>query len=606
MPSENKDKKKEFVAPSQDEHTSIAKYLEKTLFEYIDRLSIDDFTDREKELLRNVLEGIFYCYKNSQSEISRYIKNNFGKYIDRSNISRYQDDLNELLLEFCLEKQIDPPIQIFHYHMTSAGARKRIQCHLACAHTEIHTTRNTQRQYSRDIVPLAEAKQKIDRDICDTKITPCGDIYKQSLIHPQDLPGNFIECYGTVSNDTDQIIEREQILSDSLLKYRKLKLVGDSGSGKTMLLKALIATLLEQNRGKNHWLPIFIPLKSYGQEYESLTDLISSSVLRNIINHVEVPTLKREIGERRKNYDTLQSRGLTLDSHEGREKLCREYLENEVKEWITSDDVRNVANIILLLDGFDEIALHYQVKFITELEELLNPIHFVVLSSRTDVAFHCDTSDLYKFKIDPINSDQIIKYLDEALPEKGSYYFKSNIESNPDTLSMAQNPFFLHLIAEVCKENTETSIESKKATLIQVFVNQLIKKRIDEGVMPPDRINIDLMFDVLPRIAKWCIDCLTQEGESSSNLIFHTDYHSLQKGNAPIYDVLKLSEKYGILKTPGAWEIYPGTENSPEFVHDNIRDFFASLYLLKYKGLSHVPDIEYLMEFFEWDNAMNI
>jgi len=103
--------------------------------------------------------------------------------------------------------------------------------------------------------------------------------------------------------------------------------------------------------------------------------------------------------------------------------------------------------------------------------------------------------------------------------------------------------------------------------------------------------------------AKWSLDLITGTAERTS---FHQSPHfrSIPASSAEVFAALRLAEEYGLLASSGLPTAFHGSRERPEFVHDNVRDYFAALYLKGLPGADFTQSLPDRVEYFVWDEPL--
>ena len=184
-------------------------------------------------------------------------------------------------------------------------------------------------------------------------------------------------------------------------------------------------------------------------------------------------------------------------------------------------------------------------------------------------------------------------------------FFSEKIAGDERILSMVKTPFFLSLAVQSSIGKDEFTIPTNRAELIRSFVVDCIKRTPDNQTLKPENMTRELLFVILPRVAKWSIDSATQDNEAGTRP-FHAsrDFLDASGSRVETLTALKVAQDCGLLISSGLILESSDQTEHPEFVHDNIRDFFAALYL---QSLSHselITEIPKMLEFFMWDESL--
>ena len=402
-------------------------------------------------------------------------------------------------------------------------------------------------------------------------------------------------------------------IEEMVVEQKNLILTGPAGAGKTTTLRLLEALCLTDDEVIGpECLPFYIPLKSIDYIKER------ASYDGNDIDISELVACSASIALRRKcarqdlvNCDTIRTliQGKTVKSHSVSMTMddMLKHIEEEVAQWFTAYGQHD-PNVLLLLDGYNEC--YFKDGFVPILNGLLCQECRIVIACRSDFADDLQqqfTSPVTRYEIEKLDDDQIIDYLDHFVPEKGEDIFLSHIRSDQKLLSAARIPFFLSLIVKHLQKNKATQIPKSKALLIQSFVDQSIRRKHEEEIHL-SRILADVIYDVLCKLARWCINYTFTRGQSGYPASFKQsgEFGAIEHSNSQIYAVLEAAEKYGLLRMSGLMEGTQKERGFPDFTHDYIRDFFGAHELQQAGGLFNVPGIQDIMEYREWDGALEI
>jgi hypothetical protein len=173
---------------------------------------------------------------------------------------------------------------------------------------------------------------------------------------------------------------------------------------------------------------------------------------------------------------------------------------------------RNVSdeNLLLVLDGIDEISEHHTNSFINRLNAFvsLHPTSNVVVSSRYNF-YNVRSNDLRDFRIyllNPLRYYDIENYLDKKFGEQ-KQEFKTLLDEKGFN-HFLNNPYYLTRLVRFFKENDRLSFPRNKSQFFQKTLFEKIEK--DE-----DRYRIaELKKQLLP-VAQQIAFCMTLAGKSS-------------------------------------------------------------------------------------------
>ena len=218
---------------------------------------------------------------------------------------------------------------------------------------------------------------------------------------------------------------------DSLLRDKRIILLGDPGSGKTYESINLIKELCLDEK-YNDYIPIFVKLLEYGIVYDSIFDYIKSRLAPFWI-------------------------GITD------EKIQKALCENK---------------FIIVLDGIDEIVdINNRIKFYSEVNDLLcNTNAYFYITSRIN-AYTGNIQNVHEYRIKDLSQIQIREALvknDIRIPFQPEYY------------ELFTNPLFLNIGIEVLKgSNTKFY---NKSQLFNAYFEEVCYKRDKAKLLTARRV----------------------------------------------------------------------------------------------------------------------
>jgi hypothetical protein len=184
--------------------------------------------------------------------------------------------------------------------------------------------------------------------------------------------------------------------------------------------------------------------------------------------------------------------------------------------------------------------------------------------------------------------------------------FKTKINTCEQLLSLARNPFFLSQMVDILVEDVNVRLVPIKARLAQHLVHSCIQKRETETTASRQR-DRDLAFSVLPYVARWAIEAIgCHRGEVLPSSVFSDEPTQSRFSRTELLAALECAEAYGLLTTSGLLAGRQDLFGYPAFTHDFVRDYFAAHYLLLHRRLSQVPRLESILEYREWDGALEM
>ena len=121
----------------------------------------------------------------------------------------------------------------------------------------------------------------------------------------------------------------------------------------------------------------------------------------------------------------------------------------------------------------------------------------------------------------------------------------------------------------------------------------------------PEKTKEDLLFVILPKVAKWAIDSVIHPNNIKfKSFNISQIFQSIQEPSSDIFNALEIAEAQGLLKRSGLIETYSEHQGYPAFLHDNFRDYFAALYLQSLSRSEQIKEIQKMLEYFAWDEPL--
>lgn len=274
-------------------------------------------------------------------------------------------------------------------------------------------------------------------DVCleDEEIKIGLQLYRNSLKNYFWDKGKYVkrELAGQKSKSVFDIFE----------SHKKLVLLGEPGSGKTVETKLVLEQICTRTE-YDEFIPVYMSLTEYGIAYSCIRDGIKKRL------EMHIPKINTEL------VDQLITQG----------------------------------KIVLILDGVDEInTVENRCKFYFEINELLLlEDNYILLSSRRN-QYHGNAKNVMEIALAPINR----RTIEQKLIKEGIYH-----KVTDELYDLFSSPLFLEIGIAVLKEK-----ESKfynKSQLFEEYVNSLLYKRdMEKGITKT--VNTFEAMDVIGKIA---------------------------------------------------------------------------------------------------------
>ena len=322
-------------------------------------------------------------------------------------------------------------------------------------------------------------------------------------------------------------------------------ILGGPGAGKTTTVKHICQLLLKDEIEINFKFPILILLREISD-----SETIYSR-LKNILG-IEIAT---------KQEDNIRA----IENTEFREKYINAYL--------------NSLNIVLILDGFDEIKPSRKDLFFKEIKSLMNNLSsgLVILTSRS-ASYSYSIDNSIEYEICDLSDKQVNKFVDKWFNDRNiASQFKKNIK-NSKFYDLSLRPLTLaHLCA--IYEKTKKFYDKPKSIykkLVRLLIEEWDEERDINRESKYADFDNERKFEFLSNFAYDLTINYSHKIYSEED--FENSYSRLYSSfglprNEKNKVIKEIEEHNGI--------IIKSSYNSYEFVHKSMQEYLSAEYIVK-------------------------
>ncbi|WP_172594423.1 NACHT domain-containing protein [Mariniphaga sediminis] len=352
-----------------------------------------------------------------------------------------------------------------------------------------------------------------------------------------------------------------------------LIILGQPGAGKTTSMKKVLHNYSSENKGHKYNLPFLVKLR----ELKDYDNSIVSFFLKKLELDISIRTQLETIIEEKINEKIIQK---TIKKEKIENYSFKDNYRTLLNIFI---EFLNAFNVLLILDGYDEITEHREklIDEIIELSHSLKSSRFVLTSRTSDFNLNIDNSGI--FEICSLNPSQLKEFAEKWLRDNNkSNDFLKKIKESPyyDT---AIRPLTLsHLCAIYERIGT---IPEKPRTIHRKVVALLIEEWDEQRqvIRNSKYINFepDRKLDFLANIAfiltyKYQENIFTKEQLQD---IYTSIYESFDLPKNDIKTVIREIETHtGIILCV--------SQNQYEFAHKSTQEYLAAEHLVR---LPNIP-----------------
>ncbi|MDR0233061.1 MAG: NACHT domain-containing protein [Dysgonamonadaceae bacterium] len=359
----------------------------------------------------------------------------------------------------------------------------------------------------------------------------------------------------------DEIVDKIQLqkLFDNS-KERHIALLGQVGSGKTTSLKYFCQSLIfnEGYFDSNLCYPILIKLNDFNNPNREYNHSI---IINKIIDILGVKFDFQELDEK------------SIDSF--KEKIVINFL--------------NENNILLLLDGFDELVFQNRKNVILEeFEKLVCHVEFskIILTSRTS-DFRFSFSKISIYEICPLNDEQIEIFALKWLGEDDAKDFVIKVKKSPFYDTTIRPLTIAHLCA-LYERNKD--IPEKPRTVYKKIVNLLLEEwnqqRNVHKKSKYSKFENDRKFEFLSCMA------YNLTITNNTNNFLKTDLENIYTKIYKDYDLIReeMIDVINEIESHNGLILESGFQNF-EFAHKSIQEYLTAEYIVKLPSIPKERDI---------------
>jgi Cdc6-like AAA superfamily ATPase len=260
-------------------------------------------------------------------------------------------------------------------------------------------------------------------------------------------------------------------LFDAYAKFgKRLLLLGVPGSGKTTTLRNLALQLLEEAKFESAPVPVFVDISRWKKQPTSIEEIWFQT------ERGRLPLLDRVVTRNKKPPTFEDWLAVTLSRNPGsgvNQELA--------KLWVST------GNLVLLLDGFDELSEERQSEFVSALNQYLNvhPAMPVIVTTRLEEYKHFISDSKQKIALNaavvlqPLSREQIDAYLVSA----NASALRDAVLVDAHLYELGQNPLLLSMMTLSYTGTTsipvlpEMSPQTLRTYIFELFTEKMLQRK---------------------------------------------------------------------------------------------------------------------------------
>ncbi|XP_078381717.1 uncharacterized protein LOC144664461 isoform X4 [Oculina patagonica] len=241
-------------------------------------------------------------------------------------------------------------------------------------------------------------------------------------------------------------------------------------------------------------------------------------------------------------------------------------VEEDVREGFFNFIRQNQSNVLLILDGLDEVPTNELPMFSEIIQGRVLPKCHLVATARHEagikVRIHCDTL----LEIEGFTEEDARKFIAKYFKttEDLAKKLSSKLENDKNLKEMSANPLNIALLCLVCEE-FQGVFPERRTELYMEIVQCVLRRYIQKKGLPENNEDLIKAFKTQLQHLGW----IALKGLREDNLDFEESELGSHSADLPGYGFLSVQ--------PGGSKLRPRRRYS--FLHKSFQEFFAAFYL---------------------------